>query len=63
MKTKANLKIDCETNTVICSDFENTIRDRKLSDVNEANENEKPKCDVELVEKSDKSQINNQVML
>ena len=48
---------------MICSDFENTIHDRKISDVNETTENEKPTCDVEIKEKSNKSQLNNQAML
>ena len=37
---------DCITDTVTCSDFDNTIRDRKISDVNEARENENPTCDI-----------------
>ena len=54
---------DCKTDTVTCSDFNNTIRDRKISDVNEARENENPTCDIELEEKLNKSQVNNQAML
>ena len=39
---------DREISTAICSDFENTIRDRKLSEINTTTEKEKPTNDVEL---------------
>ena len=45
----------CETDIVTCSDFENTIRNQKISDLNEARENENPTCGIELEEKSNKS--------
>ena len=54
---------DCITDTVTCSDFDNTIRDREISDVNEARENENPTCDIELEEKLNKSHVNNQAMV
>ena len=53
----------CEAVNAIFSDFENTIRDRRINDIDKATESAKPVCDIELGEKSSKSQINNKAML